>query len=54
MGAKYSLAAIAVALLITGAFGRTHGAAIPGPQKRVLVVIGVVFGLVSAWLFYQS
>ena len=51
MAAKYILAVLACAFLIAGGLrlgrdgGRTH------PQSRTWLLIGGIFGVVSAWLF---
>jgi len=55
VGAKYALAAIAVSLLMTGAFGRAYGAPPSGWPKRTLLLGGVICAAISAWWwFYQS
>jgi uncharacterized membrane protein HdeD (DUF308 family) len=54
VAAKYILAALAAAFLLAAAVrllaagGRRH------PQGRSWLLIGVIFGIVSAWLFYQA
>jgi drug/metabolite transporter (DMT)-like permease len=53
VAAKYILAGLALAFLVAGVLrlardgGRTH------PQSRTWLLIGAIFGGVSAWLFYQ-
>jgi hypothetical protein len=52
MAAKFILAGLALAFLLTGAvrlLGETSRA-----QGRTWVLIGIIFGVVSAWLFYQA
>jgi hypothetical protein len=52
MAAKFILAGLALAFLIAGAVrlvGETARA-----QGRTWVLIGILFGIVSAWLFYQT
>jgi len=54
VAAKYILAALSIvffALAIVRTIG-TGGAAFP--QIRTWVIIGIIFGLVSAWLFSQG
>ena len=54
MAAKYILAvlsAVFIALAIVRT-AQTRGAAYP--QIRTWLIIGVIFGGVSAWLFYQG
>jgi uncharacterized membrane protein HdeD (DUF308 family) len=54
VAAKFILAALAIAFLVAGVFrlgrdlGRSH------PQSRAWLLIGAIFGIVSAWLFYQG
>jgi hypothetical protein len=54
MAAKYILAVLACAFLIAGfvRLGRDGGRA--HPQSRTWLLIGVIFGVVSAWLFSQG
>jgi hypothetical protein len=54
MAAKYILAGLALAFLIAGAVRLVGGARGPTPQARAWLLIGVIFGAVSAWLFYQA
>jgi hypothetical protein len=48
--AKYILAGLAVLFTVMGIArgGPSH------PQSRTWLLIGVIFGGVSAWLFYQG
>ena len=54
MSAKYILAGLAVAFLaaatlrLMGERGWSH------PQARTWLLVGIIFGVVSAWLFYQQ
>jgi hypothetical protein len=54
MAAKYILGALS-ALFLALAFARIVGGR-PGrhPQARVWLLVGVIFGVTSAWLFYRS
>jgi hypothetical protein len=53
VGAKYILAALAIVFLIL-AFTRGGGHDQTNPRGRTWLLIAVLFGLVSAWLFYQG
>jgi hypothetical protein len=54
MAAKYILAALSAVFLvlalwrIAGSGGASH------PQTRTWLIIGVIFGIVSAWLFSRG
>ena len=52
MAARYILAGLAVAFLCAAAVRMTR----PGkaPQARAWLIVGVLFGAVSAWLFVQG
>ena len=50
---KYILGGLAIAFLLAGAL-RVGRAGVSHPQGRVWLLIGVIFGAVSAWLFYQE
>ena len=54
MAAKYILAALSVIFIALAIvrLAQTGGAAYP--QIRTWFIIGVIFGAVSAWLFYQG
>lgn len=54
MATKYILAALSVVFLILAIsrMARSGGAA--HPQSRTWLIIGIIFGAVSAWLFYQG
>lgn len=54
MAAKYILAGLALAFLIAGATRLLGGAGRPNPQSRTWLLIGIIFGAVSAWLFFQA
>lgn len=52
MSASYILAGLALAFLVAGTvrlLGENTRA-----QGRTWLLIGVIFGVVSAWLFYQA
>ena len=50
MAAKYILAGLAAVFVVMALMrgGPSH------PQSRTWLLIGVIFGAVSAWLFYQG
>ena len=54
MAAKYILAALSVVFLVLALVRlvQTGGAAYP--QIRTWFIIGIIFGAISAWLFYQG
>ena len=52
MAAKFILAGLALAFLAAGAV-RFVGEA-SRAQGRTWLLIGIIFGVVSAWLFYQA
>ena len=49
MATKYILGGLAVAFILL-ALLRAGSA----PQRRTWLIIGVIFGAVSVWLFYQG
>jgi hypothetical protein len=53
VAAKYILAALAIVFFIL-AFTRGGGRDRTNPRGRTWLLIAVLFGLVSAWLFYQG
>lgn len=53
MAARFILAGLALAFLMAGTV-RLLGSAGPHPQARTWLLIGAIFGVVSAWLFYQT
>ena len=53
MAAKYILAALSVLFLVLAFTRMARGGGATHPQSRTWLLIGIIFGLVSAWLFYQ-
>jgi len=53
MAAKYILAALSVAFLVTGLLRRVHTGG-PHPQSRTWLLVGAIFGAVSLWLFSRG
>jgi hypothetical protein len=54
MGARYILAVLSAVFLAFAASRLGRGSAAARGQARVWLMIGVMFGLVSAWLFYAG
>jgi hypothetical protein len=54
MAAKYILAVLSCAFLIAGLVRLARDAGRSHPQSRTWLLIGVIFGAVSAWLFYRA
>ena len=54
MAAKYILAAAACAFLLAAAVRLARDGGRPHPQSRTWLMVAVIFGIVSAWLFSQS
>lgn len=54
MLAKYILGALAVVFLALAVARRARGGTSSHPQTRTWLVIGVIFGVVSAYLFLQG
>jgi hypothetical protein len=52
MAAKYILAVLAVVFLTLATLGPATGR--PRPQTRTWLLVGVIFGLVSLWLFARG
>ena len=53
MAAKYLLAVVGAAFLVMGVLRATRVGA-SHPQARIWLLIGGIFGVVSAWLFYAT
>jgi len=54
VAAKYILAALSVLFLILAFTRMARGGGAAHPQSRTWLLIGIIFGVVSAWLFYQG
>jgi hypothetical protein len=54
VAAKYILAVLACAFLIAGGVRPGRDAGRSHPQSRVWLLVGIMFGVVSAWLFWQG
>ena len=51
MAAKYILAVLAVAFLIAALLRLSRGGRISHPQTKTWLLIAVIFGAISVWLF---
>jgi hypothetical protein len=54
MAAKYILAVLSVVFLSLGVIRIASGGMKAHPQSRAWLLIGMIFGAVSAYLFYQA
>ena len=54
MLAKYILAGLAVAFLAAVAVRLTSARGCSHPQVKTWLLVGIIFSIVSAWLFYQQ
>lgn len=54
MGAKYILAAVSAIFLVLAATRLARGAGIGHPQTRAWLLVGVIFALVSVFLFLRQ
>lgn len=54
MAAKYILAVLAVAFLAAAIVGLSRGDRISHPRTKTWLLVGVIFAVVSAWLFSRS
>jgi hypothetical protein len=52
--AKYILALLALAFLVSAGIRLQHGDGIAHPQTRTWLLMAVIFATVSAWLFFQG
>jgi hypothetical protein len=51
---KYILAALAAIFLVLGLARIARRGHVAHPQSRTFLLIAIIFGAVSAWLFYQQ
>ena len=54
MAAKYILGALAIVFLLLAFTRVARDGVHPHPQSRTWLLIGTIFGVVSAYLFYQQ
>lgn len=53
MAAKYILAVLSVVFIVL-AISRMGRWGVSHPQSRAWLIIGIIFAVVSAWLFYRG
>ena len=54
MATKYILAGLSVVFFVLAIARIVLAGAGAHPQSRTWLIIAIIFGLVSAWLFYQG
>jgi hypothetical protein len=54
VAAKYILAGLAIAFLAASLMRLSRGGGISHPQTKTWQLIGLIFAVVSAWLFFQE
>ena len=54
MAAKYILAGLSVVLLSLAVVRMARGGGKAHPQSRTWFLIGIIFAIVSGWLFYRE
>jgi hypothetical protein len=54
MNAKYILAVVAVAFLAAALMRLSRGGGVSHPQTKTWLLIAVIFGVVSGWLFARG
>jgi 2-keto-3-deoxy-6-phosphogluconate aldolase len=54
MAAKYILAVLAVVFLVAALMRVSPGGGISHPQTKTWLIIGIIFVVMSTWLFYRS
>lgn len=54
MATRYILAALSVVFLVLAIARIVRAGTGAHPQSRTWLIIAIIFGLVSAWLFYQG
>jgi hypothetical protein len=54
VAAKYILAALSVLFLILAFTQMARGGGAAHPQSRTWLLVGIIFGIVSAWLFSRG
>jgi uncharacterized membrane protein HdeD (DUF308 family) len=54
MAAKYIIAALSVLFLVLGVTSIARAGGKPASQGRTWILIAVIFGVVSAWLFTRT
>ena len=54
MAAKYILAGLSVVFLLLALIRTARGGGNAHPQSRTWFLVGTIFAIVSAWLFYRG
>jgi hypothetical protein len=54
VSAKYIIAALSAIFLLLAATRLARGGGASHPQTRTWLLVGVIFAVVSAWLFYRQ
>jgi hypothetical protein len=54
VAAKYILGVLAVAFLAAALMPLSRGGGIARPQSTIWLLVAVIFGVVSAWLFSRG
>jgi hypothetical protein len=54
VAAKYILGGLAVVFLVAALMRMSRGGGISHPQTKTWLLISVIFGVVSAWLFSRT
>jgi hypothetical protein len=54
MNAKYILGAISAVFLILAISRIAGGSRVTEPKTKTWLTVGLIFGAVSAWLFFRS
>ena len=54
MATKYVIAALSAIFLVLAATRLARGGGASHPQTRTWLLVGVIFAVVSAWLFYRQ
>jgi len=54
MVAKYILGGLAVVFLVAALMRMSRGGGLSHPQTKTWLIVSVIFGVVSAWLFVRT
>jgi hypothetical protein len=54
MAAKYILGVVAAAFFTAAMLRLARGGGVAHPQTKTWLLIAVIFGAVSTWMFYRS
>jgi hypothetical protein len=53
VAARYILAALGLAFLVAALMRASRGGGMAHPQTKTWLLIGIIFVVVSTWLFYR-